>query len=175
LVGLDPDDNIDENSFVHRREKTVLENYKTELQFDLITMRMVAEHIRDPEKVVGALSRLAKSGGHVIIYTVSKWSPVSILASATPTIVHRIAKRALWQTEDRDTFPVIYKMNTRPALTRLFGRAGFREVTFKYLDDCRTFQRWKITNFIELTAWRILQKLNIRYPESCILAVYQKQ
>ena len=61
LVGLDPSDNIDENPFVHERAKCQLEDFETDRKFDLITLRMVAEHIRDPQKVARVLSRAHKA------------------------------------------------------------------------------------------------------------------
>jgi SAM-dependent methyltransferase len=173
LVGLDPSDNIDDNPYVHERAKSTLEAYQTDRQFDLITLRMVAEHICNPEAAVAALSRLTKPGGQVVIYTISKWSPASLVAAATPMSVHHAAKHWLWRTEERDTYPIAYKMNTRGTLRRLFAKEGFREEWFRYLDDCRSFQRWKISNIIELSLWKILHKIGVGYPEACILAIYR--
>src|SRR4051812_19563509 len=45
LVGLDPDDTLDENDLVHRREKSTIQDFRTDIYFDVVTMRMVAEHI----------------------------------------------------------------------------------------------------------------------------------
>jgi SAM-dependent methyltransferase len=174
LVGLDPSDNVDENPYVHQRIKSDLEAYHGAIRFDLITLRMVAEHITDPKRVTAALARLTKSGGLVVVYTIWKWSPVSLIAAATPMAVHHFAKRILWRTEERDTFPIAYKMNTRRTLSRLFSDEGFREDSFRYLDDCRSFQRWKFPNRLELTARKALNALGLPYPERCILAVYKK-
>ena len=52
LVGIDPSDNIDDNGFVHRRLKATIEDCDVDEEFDLITLRMVAEHITDPTTVV---------------------------------------------------------------------------------------------------------------------------
>src|SRR5947208_2800014 len=82
--------------------------------------------------------RPARPGGKVVAYTVNRWSPVSLAAKAIPFGLHHAFKRALWRTEERDTFPVAYRMNTRGALRRAFGAHGFREAGFAYLDDCRT-------------------------------------
>jgi SAM-dependent methyltransferase len=174
LVGLDPDDNIDENPYIHRRAKCHIEDFASDMQFDLITLRMVAEHIQNPEKLVEQLFRLAKPGGRIVIYTVSKWSPVSLVAAATPISVHHGVKRLLWRTSERDTFPTEYKMNTRRALHRLFVSAGFDEESFRYLDDCRSLQRWKMLNVMELSFWKLLHSVGLHYPELCILATYRK-
>ncbi len=175
LFGLDPSDNIDENPYVHQRAKCQIEEFKTDLRFDLITLRMVAEHIRNPKAVVGVLSRLVAPGGRVVIYTVPKWSPVSLVAAATPIAVHHVVKRWIWRTSEKDTFPTTYRMNTRGVLKRLFAETGLLEESFCYLDDCRTFQRWKISNFIELCVWKALRTIRLHYPETCILAVYKRE
>ena len=128
LVGLDPSDNIDDNPYVHERVKSTLEDYQTDREFDLISLRMVAEHICNPEAAIAALSRLTKPGGQVVIYTTCKWSPACLVAAATPMSVHHAAKRWLWGTEERDSFPVAYKMNTRGTLRRLFAKEGSERV-----------------------------------------------
>lgn len=174
LVGLDPDDNIDDNPYVHQRAKCRIEDFTSDVQFDLITLRMVAEHIQNPEKLVEQLSRLVKPGGRIVIYTVSKWSPVSLIAAATPMSVHHAVKRLFWRTSERDTFPTEYKMNTRRTLRRLFAGAGFYEESFRYLDDCRSLQRWKLLNVMELSLWKLLHTFGLRYPELCILVTYTK-
>ena len=174
LVGIDPSDNITENEIVHLREQTFVEDYHPNRQFDLITLRMVAEHIRNPESAVQALSRLTNRGGRIVIYTVSKWAPVSILAAVTPTYVHKVAKRVLWQSEDKDTFPVVYRMNTRRDLAHQFEANGFIEERFEHLDDCRLFLRWYALNYLELSMLRLLRGAGLSYPESCILAIYRK-
>ena len=174
LVGLDPGDNIDDNPYVHERAKCQIEDFKTDYRFDLVTLRMVAEHIQNPERVVEVLSRVTAPGGLVVIYTVPKWSPVSLVAAATPMKVHHVVKRWIWRTNERDTFPTAYKMNTRARLTRLFADAGLREHSFRYLDDCRSLQRWKATLFMELCLWKALAVVGLHYPETCILAVYRR-
>jgi hypothetical protein len=135
---------------------------------------MVAEHIADPVSAVSAIVRLLNPEGMVLIYTVSKWAPVSIVAAATPMWVHHSVKRLLWNCEEKDTFPVVYKMNTRRDLERLFAGAGARECYFEYLDDCRSFQKWKLLNTAELRLRQVFRGCGFGYPESCLLAAYSK-
>ena len=82
-----------------------------------------------------------------------------------PFALHAVVKKILWNTEEKDTFPACYKLNTRRALRESLGRAGFREDRFYYLDDCRSFSRWKLINRLELTAWKLLRLLNLHYSE----------
>ena len=130
---------------------------------------MVAEHIRDPKSAVAALGRLTRSGGRVVIYTVNKWSPASLAAALTPMAVHHAAKRVLWGSLPEDTFPTIFRMNTRKQLHRLFTAEGFVEESFLYLDDCRALARWRLTTMFELSVWRALRAVGLRYPDVCLL------
>ena len=73
LVGVDPDDTLDDNSFVHEKAKSTIDAYRTPRTFDVLTLRMVAEHITDPEAALSALARLAAPGSKVVVYTVNLW------------------------------------------------------------------------------------------------------
>lgn len=174
LVGVDPDDNVDENPHVKERAKVVIDDFRSDRTFDLVTLRMVAEHVADPDAAVASLARLTRPGGTVVIYTVNKWSPVSLAAKAVPFGLHHAIKRVLWKTEERDTFPVAYQMNTRKVLRRVFEAHGFREASFAYLDDCRTFGRFRVPHALELSLWRVFRRLKMRYPENCLLGVYER-
>jgi hypothetical protein len=65
-------------------------------------------------------------------------------------------------------------MNTRRQLARLFSAAGFREAHFAYLDDCRLLARFRFLNLCELAAWRLWKTLGLKYPENCLLGVYER-
>jgi SAM-dependent methyltransferase len=174
ITGVDPDPAIHRNPWLRERHQCRLDEFATEQQFDLISMRMVAEHIADPDAAVAKLGALTRLGGRVVVYTVSKWSPVSLLAAMTPTWVHARIKRAAWNTPDDDTFPTVFKMNTRRDLDRVFGRHGFFEENFARLNDTRTLGGWRATAFAELLAERALRAIWLPYPEACILGVYRR-
>jgi 2-polyprenyl-3-methyl-5-hydroxy-6-metoxy-1,4-benzoquinol methylase len=173
LVGVDPSENVEANPFVHQRFKGMLEDYMTDIRFDLVTLRMVAEHVTNPQGALEALSRLVKPGGKVVIYTVNKWAPVTIVSALVPFSLHHRIKRFFWDTDEKDTFPTAYLMNTRQQLQRQFSAAGFLEVHFEYLDDCRTLGKWPVGKAAELIAWKIARALGLHYPETCLLGVYE--
>lgn len=174
LVAVDPSDTVEENPFAHQRVKAKVEDFASSEPFDLATLRMVAEHIEAPGPSLASLARLLKPRGRVVVYTINLWSPVSLASWLTPFWIHHPVKRLLWKTEEKDTFPVAYKMNTRRRLGMLFGQAGFREEHFAYLDDCRTFHRFRELHYLELLLWRLLRLVGAPYPENCLLGVYQK-
>lgn len=174
VVGVDPDATLDENPFVHHKVKTFIEDYSDSRTFPLITLRMTAEHIAQPQRAAEALARLTAPGGCVVIYTINLWSPVSWMSWLIPFRFHHPLKRFLWSTEEKDTFPVAYKMNTRRQLAGIFTAAGFRERSFGYLSDCRTLARFRSLLRLELYAWRALKAFGLVYPENCLLGVYER-
>jgi glycosyltransferase involved in cell wall biosynthesis len=174
LVGVDPDMTIEENPYVHKRVRGTLDQFCPDRKYTLLTMRMVAEHIEDPISALKALAELAAPGGRVVVYTVNRWAPIALASAITPFRFRVFLKRLLWRTEDKDSFPVTYRMNTRKTLARLFGDFGFREVHFAYLDDCRTFARFRLLHRFELGFWRLLRALGLRYPETCLLGTYER-
>jgi SAM-dependent methyltransferase len=175
LVGLDPSDNIEENRLIHERFKGPIEQYPPGPRFDLVTLRMVAEHIPNPGATAEALAGVSKPGARVIIYTVYKWSPGTMVSAAAPFWLHHVAKKLLWGTEEKDTFPTEYRMNTRRDLRGILAAAGFEEEKFWYLDDCRSLARWKITYLFELCLWKLLHLARLHYPEVCLMGIYRKR
>lgn len=174
LVGVDPSSNIHENPFCHEKAQCLIENYQTDKQFDLITLRMVAEHISNPTVAMAKMADLLAPGGRLVIYTINKWTPIALAAWLIPFKLHHPIKKLFWYTQQQDTFPVSYRMNTKTALSRLTTHAGLQEESFRYLDDCRTFFRFERLHFAELRLWRLFKKLGFTYPENCLLGVYRK-
>lgn len=174
VYGIDPDENVHENRFVHGYFQGLVEDCPVDRQFDLVTLRMVAEHIVNPTAVLRRVFCLLKPSGHALIYTPHKWAPMSIAASLSPFSLHNPLKRLLWQTEQRDTFPTQYKLNTHRDLNRHARSAGLVQVHFARLDDCRTTNSYRVLNRIELSARRALRVARIPYPEACILSVLRR-
>jgi hypothetical protein len=174
LVGVDPDITIEENPYVHQRVRSTINEVRPDRVYTLLTLRMVAEHIADPRSALKAVAALTAPRGKVVVYTVNRWAPITLISALVPFRFHHHAKRLLWRTESKDTFPVFYRMNTRSKLARLFGMAGFREVYFNYLADCRVFSRFRLLHFLNLGFWRLLKAFGLTYPETCLLGVYER-
>lgn len=175
LVGIDPDPNIEDNPYLDARVRQLIDDYEPDEVFDLITMRMVAEHVVNPEPVMDTLRGATKPGSLVVIYTVNNFSPIPLLTRVTPMPVRHYFKKLLWRTDPKDTFPTAYKMNSRRDLADLFNASEFDEVYFHYLDDCRTTTRFPVLLTIELVARKAFRKLGMAYPENCLLGVYRRR
>lgn len=175
VLGIDPDPNIHDNELVSEKFHGTVEQFQGDMKFDLITLRMVAEHIVHPEVVCAKLASMLRPRGRVVIYTPNKWSPVSLLAAVIPFRLHNPIKRVFWKTEARDTFPTAYRMNTREELRALFQPHDLYEEFFEYVDDCSVTAGFKPLNVVELSVRSVFRRLNLRYPENCLLAVYRKR
>ncbi len=174
LFGIEPDPNIKDNPFIHDGFHGVIEDCDTERRFDLITLRMVAEHIVNADRAVAKFAQLCAPGGQVVVYTPYRWSPMSLAAAALPFSLHHPLKRLIWDAESRDTFPTAYNLNTRADLSKHFNRHGFVETYFHRLDDCRIFGRYRYLNCIELAVRAGLHAMRVPHPEACLLAVFRK-
>ncbi len=175
LVGVDPDETLNDNSYVHEKFLGTMEDFQDTRKFNLITMRMVAEHVSEPEQLLESLRRVTASNSLILVYTVYKYSPVPFITNLVPFKLHNPVKKILWGTEPADTFPTCFKMNTRKTLNNLFSESGFEERLFLCLDDCRTFSGFRSLATMELFIHKWLKKIGLRYPEYCLLGVYEKR
>lgn len=173
VVAIDPDPSVHDNRFTTERYQSRFEDYAGERRFHLATLRMVAEHVDRPAEVARVLHRVLLPGGLVIVLTVNRWSPVSVISRVVPFGLHHPIKRLFWGGHERDTFPVHYRMNTRRALRMVFEGEGFTEAGFAYLDDLSTFGQFKWPNAIELGLWSVLRRAEVTYPENCLLGIYR--
>jgi 2-polyprenyl-3-methyl-5-hydroxy-6-metoxy-1,4-benzoquinol methylase len=174
FVGVDPSAEIDVNPFVHRGIRARIEDFTTTDRFDIVTMRMVAEHVMDPRGFVAAIARLLHPKGKAVVLTVNWWSPITLISRITPFALHHPIKRLLWGGREEDTFPVAYRMNTRRRLQHIFGAAGLIEKQFSYVDDCSAFGQFYYLNGLELSMQRFMRQRGWRYPETCLLGIYEK-
>jgi SAM-dependent methyltransferase len=174
LTGLDPDPTLQENPYVHEKVAGGIDDWDGKQGFDLVTLRMVAEHIADPQACVRGVERALASGGMGVIYTVFAYAPMPLLTRLAPMSLRHVIKHWLWRTDKKDTFPTCFKMNTRDRLRRLFLGVGMQEVAFERLDDCRTFARFRSLSELELKLRAACRFFGMPYPEHCIVGVYQK-
>jgi 2-polyprenyl-3-methyl-5-hydroxy-6-metoxy-1,4-benzoquinol methylase len=174
IVGVDPDPSINDNGFVHEQHQLAFEDYFPNSVFDVVTARMVVEHVEDPQKFGAALSRVTSPGSLVVMFTVNWWSLTTLAARFSPIWMHRKLKSALWNSMPRDSFKTEYRMNQREKLRSLMSQAGFMECLFRVLPDASLFWRVPYIRRLELLTYKLALRLRIPYFDTCILAVYRR-
>lgn len=174
LVAVDPSGNIHTNPYAHEKHQALLEDFETDQQFDLITMRMVIEHVAAPGPFMRKVYDLLKPGGICLALTVWKYAPVSLAAAILPFKLHHEIKKWIWRTKEEDTFPTTYLLNTQATQRRYAEEAGLKLDSYVRLNDCSvTAGLGRISHF-ELIAERCFRASGIPYPEHCLLSQFRR-
>ncbi|MGO9986454.1 MAG: class I SAM-dependent methyltransferase [Rhodomicrobium sp.] len=93
--------------------------------FDLVFADNVLEHLEDPLTVFCEIARVLKPGGRFVFKTPNKWHYVPTIARITPHRFHQAFNRLRGRAE-ADTFPTVYRANTRPNVSALARAAGLK-------------------------------------------------
>lgn len=100
---------------------------------DLIMARSVMEHVADPVAVYREMHRVLKPGGHFVFLTANLWDYSALIASIVPNRFHPWIVSKTEGRQEHDVFPIQYKTNTKGAVRKYAGGAGFRIISFDYL------------------------------------------
>jgi SAM-dependent methyltransferase len=125
ICGIDLDSKVLKNPYLHEaRIADVGSIPYPNFCFDVVFCNNVLEHLADPEAVFAEVARVLKPGGAFLFKTPNKWPYVPLVAQATPHFFHVYFKRMLGRP-DEDTFPTLYRANSRQAIRQFAAGAGF--------------------------------------------------
>lgn len=118
---------------------------------DLISAFSVLEHIEDGPFYAAELTRILRPGGWLCAWTPNKWGYVGMGARLVPKRLHEWVLRLVEpRREEEDSFPPVYRMNTRATLRRLFPPSTFLDASYPY--DGQPFYHFE--NRLVAHAWR---------------------
>jgi SAM-dependent methyltransferase len=103
--------------------------------FDLVLCSWVVEHLANPDPVFRELARVLRPGGHLLILAPNAWNYVVLAQRMVPGRLQRRLTRAVYDREDKDTFPLAYRANTRRSLEGRLKHAGFVNEEFYLVGD----------------------------------------
>ena len=137
---------------------------------------MVAEHItRSRGCSFRRFARLTRPGGRLVIYTINKFSPVSIAAMIIPHRLHHSIKRLLWRDRGAGHLPGRlsdeHQKDTGWACSRATASDCFILPTLLIV---RFSVAFACLHFLELSIWRLCRSIGLNYPENCLLAVFER-
>jgi SAM-dependent methyltransferase len=103
--------------------------------FDLIMCSWIMEHLTRPDAVFEELARVLQPGGHVVLLAPNAWNYVTIVQRLIPGRFQRQLTRSVYGREDKDTFPLAYRANTRRSLDSRLKRVGLVNEEFHFVGD----------------------------------------
>jgi len=183
IVGCDRDPHLGRHATV--RDLTLCDAGELPFQddtFDLVTASMVAEHLRDPQKVFAEVARVSRSNATFIVFTPNKWNYAMLVARATPYAFHLLYKRLTyflnrgeWQSFEDDVFPTYYRANTVGRLRQLMTQAGFEDVRLERLSLAHSFGFVRPLYALSLLFERLIDRWPLDVLKADILAVGVKR
>ncbi len=91
---------------------------------DIVLCSWVLEHLSDPQHTFGEIARVLKPGGAFCFITPNKSSPVAWLNRIARPF-QRFLVPILYNREETDTFPVVYRANSYAAIKNFSRHTGF--------------------------------------------------
>ena len=143
---------------------------------DVIMSRSVMEHIADPVAMYREMSRLLRPSGHFIFLTANMWDYAGIIAKLVPNRYHPWIVARTQGRDERDTFPVQYRTNTRKAVMRYAAGAGLDVVSFDYLGQYPAYFMFNGPLFLLATGYeKLINRFSmLHFLKGWILCALQK-
>ena len=96
----------------------------TDETFDVVFADNVMEHLADPVTVFQEVYRVLRPGGILLFKTPNKTHYMPLIARLTPHRFHQYINK-LRGREEADTFPTLYRVNSRTQVNNLAQSTGF--------------------------------------------------
>ena len=144
--------------------------------FDIAISSHVAEHLTQPERVFGELSRVLKPGGRLLILTPNRWHYVTVSSALMPHRFH--LKFNQWRGVDaHDIFPTVYRANTAARLRSLYARAGLDVERLEQFETEPEYLAFSTPSYALGVAWeRVVNRFDaLRGLRVNLLAVGRKR
>ncbi len=143
---------------------------------DIIMARSVMEHIVDPAGVYAEFMRVLRPGGQLVFLTANLWDYASIIATLVPNRFHPWIVARTEGRDEKDTFPIAYRTNTRQSIDKWAGRTGFEMVSFRYLGQYPSYFMFNGLLFLLGTGYaKLIAKFSaLHWLQGWILATLRK-
>lgn len=170
VAGADPDPAVKDNPFLD--EAKVMNNNEIPYDsgvFDAVISNNVIEHVEKPAVLFREVSRVLKKGGVFMSKTPNKYHYVPLIARATPHKFHEYINNLRGRNEI-DTFPTLYRCNTKAKVERIVSGAGMELKNVKFVEGRPEYLRVNMVLYlIGLIYERIVNSSDILAQLRCII------
>lgn len=87
--------------------------------FTLVTLNTVAEHFENPSGVLKEMYRVLCPGGHVLIHTTNKNSPLIMFGNLFPESLRLLLMKKVFGAKKPDVFKAYHRLNTIATLRNI--------------------------------------------------------
>jgi ubiquinone/menaquinone biosynthesis C-methylase UbiE len=148
VCGIDPDERVLGNPHLDEAVVAQAEDIPfPDNRFDLVVSANVLEHLRDPAVVFDEVYRVLKPNGTFWFKTPNKWHYVALIARVTPHGFHEYVNRIRGR-EEHDTYPTLYRVNSRRKIREVANDAGFRDVDLRVFEGRPEYLRMTALTYL---------------------------
>jgi SAM-dependent methyltransferase len=137
---------------------------------NLITLRMVVEHLEEVPRDFSEINRLLAPGGALIVLTTNTLSPLVLLPRIIPYPLKRWLIAKMFHVDDSDIFPTFHRFNTPKKLKN--GVFDLKLSSLEYLEEIPAGNR--LLTLVFGLWYSITAFAHLRFLRSSMLAVYLK-
>jgi SAM-dependent methyltransferase len=153
ITGVDLDPRVVDNPLLDEGvEANITDLPFADSSFDVAFAIYVLEHLDDPQAFVREVRRVLRPGGYFLALTPNRFHYVPLVSSLTPTRFHKWYNRRRGRQED-DTFPTLYRMNSRRALMNQFISEGFEVERLQTIEVQPNYLKFSSLSFLLGTAY----------------------
>jgi len=142
--------------------------------FDLVLCSWVIEHLACPEVAFSEVARVLRPGGHFVFLTPNALNYVVLVNRLIPTWVQRHLVPRVYARAEADTFPVVYRANTRRKLDALLRQVGLRCEAFRLVGDPSYIALHKILFWVGVLLERLTDGRLLRGTKVHLVGCYVK-
>jgi ubiquinone/menaquinone biosynthesis C-methylase UbiE len=126
VIGVDLQQNLAANSEIDLGVRANLKNLPfCDGSFDVVSCRLVLEHLDAPQAALREFHRVLKPGGRLAIFTPNLLHYFGAAARCTPHWFHVWFNSRVRGFDACDVFPTYYRANTRRRLRAMLRESGF--------------------------------------------------
>lgn len=142
--------------------------------FNVITLNVVLEHLKNPSLVVKELVRVLEKRGKIIVHMPNKYGYISFAALLIPAELRKLMHYKLLKYPAGNYHDLYYRCNTKYALNQVMKKYSMRNLYFEYKNTNLFFYFFKPLLFLEILYNFVTEKL-FHILRSAIYAVYEKE